>query len=208
MLFAPPLRKLTLTAHVSTSVGWAGAVACFLALSIAGVGSQDAQLVRTAYLAMHLITWWVIVPLCVAALITGVVQSAGTTWGLLRHYWVAAKLLLTATATIILLAHTQPIAAVAALAATSTLSSNDLWQLRFQLVGDASAALFVLFITTALSVYKPWGLTPFGVRKLRDATPAWRPTLRQPSRTRRYIVAAVLAFVLVLLLIHLAGVSH
>jgi hypothetical protein len=121
---------------------------------------MDAQTVRAAYLAMHVITWFVIIPFCLAALVTGLVQSLGTTWGLFRHYWVATKLLLTVLATIILLVHTQPINQVAAMAANATLSSSDVRQLRLQLVGDAAAALFVLLMTTALSIYKPWGLTP------------------------------------------------
>ena len=85
---------------------------------------------RAAYLAMHLITWFVIVPLCLAALLTGIVQSLGTTWGLFRHYWVVTKLLLTVLATIILLVHTQPIDRVAAVAAQTTLAAGDLRQLR------------------------------------------------------------------------------
>jgi hypothetical protein len=204
VLLAPRVRKLALTTHVTASVSWAGAIASFLVLAIAGISSQDTQLVRAAYLSMHLITWALIVPLCLASLLTGVVQSVGTAWGLFRHYWVAAKLLLTVVATIILLAHTQPIGQVAALAAASTLSSNDLWQLRLQLVGDASAALFVLFITTTLSVYKPWGLTPYGVRIQQEAVPSWRPP-GSPSTRLRYAVGVILAFVILLLLIHLAG---
>jgi hypothetical protein len=205
MILAPRVRKLALTTHVTASVGWAGAVASFLALAIAGVGSQDMQLVRAAYLAMHLITWALIVPLCFAALLTGVVQSVGTTWGLFRHYWVVAKLLLTVVATIILLVHTQPISRVAALAAASTLSSSDLWQVRLQLVGDASGALFVLFVTTTLSVYKPWGLTPYGLRRQREDTPGWRPLAAPPSRVGRYVLAGALGFLVLLLLVHLAG---
>ena len=114
-------------------------------------------MVRAAYLSMHSITWFVIVPLSLAAFLTGVVQSLGTTWGLFRHYWIVTKLLLTVVATMLLLLHTQPIDRVAAIAAERALSGADLWQLRLQLVGDASAALFVLFVTTMLSVYKLWG---------------------------------------------------
>src|SRR5882757_3591223 len=165
MAMTPGLRKFALTAHVTTSVGWIGAVAAFLALAVAGVGSQDAQIVRSAYLAMHLITWFVIVPLSLAALSTGIVQSLGTTWGLFDHYWIVTKLLLTVVATIILLVHTQPIDHVAAMAAQATLAAGDLRPVRLQLVGDACAALFVLLVTTALSVYKPWGMTSYGLRK-------------------------------------------
>lgn len=60
---------------------------------------------RGAYLAMEVTGWYVIVPLAFAALLTGLVQSLGTTWGLFRHYWVLAKLALTALATLLLLLH-------------------------------------------------------------------------------------------------------
>jgi hypothetical protein len=46
-------RKFALTAHVTFSVGWLGAVAGFLALACAGLTSYDAQTQRAAYLAMH-----------------------------------------------------------------------------------------------------------------------------------------------------------
>src|SRR5213593_1929578 len=138
MVMTAGARKLALTTHITSSVGWLGSVAAFLALAIAGVTSHDPQIVRAAYLAMHLTTWFVIVPLSLAALLTGVVESLGTTWGLFRHYWIVTKLLLTVLATIILLVHTQPIDRVAAVAAQTTLSPFDLRQVRLQLVGDAS----------------------------------------------------------------------
>jgi hypothetical protein len=208
MTMTAGLRKLALTTHVTSSVGWLGAVAGFLALAIAGVTSQDTQIVRAAYLSMHVITWFVIVPLSLAAFLTGIVQSLGTTWGLFRHYWVLTKLLLTVLATIILLLHTQPIDRVAALAAETTLSRADLWQLRLQLVGDASAALFVLLVTTTLSVYKPWGMTSYGVRRQYEATSAWRPTSpRQLAPWGRYVLFGIIAAVLLVLLLHLAGIG-
>src|SRR5687767_14273305 len=103
MTMTPRLRKLVLTAHVSSSVGWLGAVAGFLALAVAGLTSHQAETVRAAYLATELITWFVIVPLAFASLLTGLVVSLGTEWGLFRHYWVLIKLLLTIFATGLLL---------------------------------------------------------------------------------------------------------
>ena len=109
MTMTPGLRKFALTAHVTTSVGWLGAVAAFLALAIAGLTSQDAHLLRAAYLAMELTAWSIIVPLSLASPLTGLVQSLGTPWGLFRHYWVLVKLLITIPASIVLLLHMQPI---------------------------------------------------------------------------------------------------
>src|SRR5215212_9945018 len=180
MLMTAGVRKFALTTHVTSSVGWLGSVAAFLALAIAGVSSGDSQMVRAAYLAMHLTTWFVIVPLSLASLLTGLVDAVGTPWGLFRHYWVVTKLLLTVLATTILLVHTQPIDRVADVAARMNLAASDLRQLRLQLVGDAAAALFVLLVTTTLSVYKPWGMTPYGIRRESEATAGWRRADRRP----------------------------
>ncbi len=61
------IRKLALTAHVTSSVAWMGGVACFLVLSIAGFTSQQPQTIQAAYLAMNLICWFVVVPLSFAS---------------------------------------------------------------------------------------------------------------------------------------------
>jgi hypothetical protein len=156
---------------------------------------------------MRLMTWYVIVPFSVAALLTGIIESAGTPWGFVRHYWVAAKLALTVVATMLLLLHTQPIDRVADAASIATLSSGDLHHLRLQLIGDASAAVFVLFVTTVLSVYKPWGLTPYGIRV---QAIAGRTDHRRPRSARRssafLLVAALILFAL-LVILHLAGLG-
>jgi hypothetical protein len=69
-----------LCAHVTFSVGWLGAVAAFLVLSIAGLTSHDAGVVRGAYLSMDLISRFVTIPTCFAALATGLLQTLGTPW--------------------------------------------------------------------------------------------------------------------------------
>jgi hypothetical protein len=164
MTLTPRLRKLVLTAHVTFAVGWLGAVASFLVLAIVGLTSQDAQMVRTAYLAMELITRFVIVPLSFAPLLTGPVLSLGTPWGLFRHYWILVKLLITILSTLILLVHLQPISHLSRVAAEATLSSADL-SMQVQMVVAAGAALVALIVATALGVYKPRGMTPYGWRK-------------------------------------------
>jgi hypothetical protein len=154
-----------LTAHVTCSVGWLGAIAAFLALALAGLNSLNASTVRAVYVAMELIGWYVIVPTSFASLLTGIVQALGTKWGLLRHYWVVAKLLIAVLATAVLMMHMRPISYVARVAAGAALSHGDLRALRVQIVADAGAALVVLLVATALSVYKPRGLTRYGWRK-------------------------------------------
>ncbi|MDQ0847299.1 hypothetical protein [Streptomyces sp. V1I6] len=170
-LLPPQLRKLTLTLHVTSSVGWLGAVAAFLALAVAGLTSSAPQTVRGAYLAMDVIGWYVIVPFSVASLVTGLVQSFGTVWGLLRHYWVIAKLLITVVATLLLLVHMQPVGHLADAAARAALAGGELQGMRIQLIADAAAALLVLLTAAALSVFKPRGVTRYGRRRQREQIP-------------------------------------
>jgi hypothetical protein len=168
MMMTPEVRKLGLTAHVSSSLGWFGSVVAFLALAISGLTSSETQIVRAAYLAMDMIGWFVIVPLSLASLLTGLVQSLGTPWGLFRHYWVVVKLLITVFATLLLLLHMQPVGHLAGVVAARTLESGELAGLRVQLIADAGAALFALLAAATLSVYKPRGRTRYGWRKLRE----------------------------------------
>ncbi len=163
------LRKIALTAHVTFSVGWLGAAIAYLALAIAGLTSPDHRTAATVYPAMELIGWLVIVPLCLAALGSGLVQSLGTEWGLFRHYWIVAKLLLTVVASIVLLLHMPAVCRMADRAAETIVPNTDSRVLSIQLVIHAAGGLIVLLAITTLSVFKPWGRTPLGRRRQAEA---------------------------------------
>src|SRR5829696_5406048 len=82
--------------------------------------------------ALHklLVTAHVVLPVGMGALVTGVLLGLGTKWGLLRHYWVAVKLLV-------------KVGLILASSRTSVLSGSI-------------ANLVLLVALTVLSVYKPW----------------------------------------------------
>ena len=164
MVMSPRLRTFAVTVHITCSVGWLGAAAAYLGLVVAALSRQDAQIVRAAYLAMEPITWFAIVPLAIASVLTGLVESLGTPWGLFRHYWVFFKLVLTALATAVLLGNTQT---VRALAAAAEARDGDVSGLQGQLL-HAGGGVLVLLVTTVLAVYKPRGVTPYGRRKQRQ----------------------------------------
>ena len=159
----PRVRKFALTAHVISSVGWLGAIVAFLALAIVGLTSDDAQLVRAVYLTAEPLTWFVIVPAALASLVTGIVQSLVTTWGLFRHYWVVFKLVITVVATFVLLLYTETVGVLAGVAAEPSADLRDLRSPTFVL--HAGAATLLLLAATALAVYKPRGMTRYGWRK-------------------------------------------
>jgi len=164
VIMGPRLRKSTLAAHLTVSVGWIGAVAAYIALDIAAATGRSAQTLRVAYLGMDWIARYVIVPLSLASLLTGLVVSLGTKWGLFRHYWVLISLILTTFATVVLLSETRTISFFGDMAADPTTSGDDLRALGSTLVHSVGGTV-VLLVILVLNVYKPKGMTRYGWRK-------------------------------------------
>ena len=215
----PAIRKLNLTAHIVLSVSWIGAAFAFFVLSIVGLTSKDGTTVRGVYLSTNLICLYSIIPLSLMALATGLIQSLGTRWGLFRHYWVSAKLVLTTLSVAVLLIH--QFAAVAKAAklvsegAAGTLSQADLGRVGLVLVRASGLGIVVLLAVTVLSVYKPWGLTPYGEGK-RQARWSSTDTETQLSstmaisgnsspRSKMWIAFAIAALVVTAVFLHLHG---
>lgn len=202
MTMRPGLRKFTFATHITSSLGWVGAVIAFLAMAVIALTSQDERTVRGAYLVMAPAAWFVLVPLAHASLLSGVMLSLGTTWGLFRYYWVVLKLGITVFCTVILLIYMGTFRQMAGVAADPIVNMETVRNASPVL--HASIALVLLLIATALGVYKPLGLTAYGRRVIlpgntavatSDRTPSWAP----------YLVIGVIAFFLLLIVFHVLG---
>lgn len=210
MTLPPRLRKLTLTAHVTASVGWIGALAVFFAHALAGWLSQDEQIVRAVSIAMSITAWFVILPLSLTSFATGLIQALGTAWGLLRHYWIVFKLLLTSVATIVLLLKLGPITYLAEVAAKTRLSSTDLLGLRTSLLIHAGGGLLVLLTAATLAVYKPQGITWYGQRRRGRGGVRIEPKAGSVTSTPRWVKVFSVALIIltVMLVVMLLGGDH
>lgn len=170
MGMTPSVRKVALSAHLTFSVGWIGAVIVYLALGIGAVSTTDAETIRAAWVAMELTGWYVIVPLAIASLVTGLVMALGTKWGVFRHYWVLISFVLTTFATGVLLLHMPTVSSTADVARQANGAALE------ALGGDLlhpGIGLVVLLVVQVLNLYKPRGLTRYG----------WRKQQEQPTRT-------------------------
>lgn len=170
MTMSPGVRKFTLAAHLTSSMGWIGTVIAYIALGMAATTSRNVQTVRGAWIAMELVGWYVILPMAVASLITGLVMALGTRWGLFRHYWVLFSFVLTLVSTVVLVLHLPTVSSTADIARGAEGAAL------FGLGGDLAhpgIGLAVLLVIQVLNVYKPRGMTRYGQRKqrLRQATP-------------------------------------
>lgn len=189
MTLTPGLRKLVLSLHLAVSVGWIGAIVAYVSLAVAAMSRQDAQTVRGAWMAMEVTIRFVIVPLALGSLLTGLVMALGTKWGLFRHYWVLISLVLTIFATAVLLSHVQTVRALAEVAAEWDAAAvpgrqsrsgqeqphEQAAHLAEQLIAGlpgellhAGGGLAVLLVVQVLNVYKPVGMTRYGWRKQQE----------------------------------------
>ena len=158
----PSFRKLVISVHLTFSVGWIGAATGYIGRGVAAVRSQDDAIVRAAWTAMELTGWFVIVPLAVLSLLTGVVMAIGTKWGLLRHSWVVISFVLTIFSVVILVLHMPSVSATAEIARTA--EGAALQDLGGDL-GHPTIGVAILLVVQVLNVYKPRGMTRYGWRK-------------------------------------------
>ena len=149
MMLSPRQRKLLLTVHVVVTVGALGAVAVLAVLGIAGLRGADP---RSVYPAAHLVESWLVAPLAVATVVTGLLQAL-LSWGLLRHRWVTVKFVISvalAAATILVL---EPRLSATAAAAQAGEPVTEAARLRLALIPLVATALLVLNVV--LGMYKP-----------------------------------------------------
>lgn len=155
MTMTPALRGFTFTTHITSSVGWVGAVIVFLTWAVIGLTSQDDLTVRGTYVVMEPTAWFVLVPLAHASLLSGIALSLSTPWGLFRHYWVVLKLLMTVFATVIL-AHLHGTLQTDGGVAADPVVDPSLVRNASPMI-HAILALALLLVATVLGVYKPLG---------------------------------------------------
>jgi hypothetical protein len=165
----PKARKVVLAAHVVVSVGWLGIAVSKLALGVTAVRSvaADPGLAAAAYRLLDDPVTTITRVAAIATLVTGVMLSVGTKWGLLQHWWIVTKLALT-VATILLGNQvidgwTQEAFTGAGLAASDGVGSV-VGPLGRQLVAVMGLNVALLAAASVVSTTKPWGLTVHGRR--------------------------------------------
>jgi len=171
-MLSPTPRRVLLIVHISVSVGWMGAAAAYVALNVPALAGADEQSMRAAYLMMPIVADYVLVPLSVATVVTGLALALGTRWGLLQHYWVTVSLGVTVVAAAVLVLHLPAVDDMAAVAADPGKDVSALGGDLFHSIGG----LAVLMVPLVLNVVKPRGLTRRGWRVQQDRRSSSAPT--------------------------------
>ncbi|MBU5672149.1 hypothetical protein [Paenibacillus brevis] len=206
MTMSQSLRKLVLTLHVITAMIWLGSAAAYIPIAAYVLNNQDTDMIRSAIQIMSLVANYIVVPVAFATLLTGAALSLGTKWGLIRHYWILIKLLLTLFAVFMLIAYTQELSHAASIASQGILSSADIAVLKAPIhLTHPSGSVFIVIMATVLSVYKPKGMTKYGWRKQMEgkrnmdstpySTPRWIKIIGLTLAAMLLLLVAIMAFI-------------
>ncbi|MGW8883323.1 DUF2269 domain-containing protein [Streptomyces sp. NPDC055749] len=164
-------RRSVLVAHVAVSVSWLGLTVGLLTLGLTAFFTGDPTTAQAATRAMKIFGDWLVVPVALLSLLSGLVLALGTPWGLARHRWVWAKFWITLVTTGLSIFSLRPGINEAA---EGGVINSDL------VMGPAVASATYLFVT-AVSVLKPWGLTRRG-RQLRVSARSAKAVDERSSR--------------------------
>ncbi len=156
----PRWRKLVLLLHILGGVGWMGLDVGLVALALTAATTDSAPTAVASYSALGLVIPLAVLPLCLLMLITGLWLGAATKWGLIRYWWVAAKLAVGRVLTGLVLAVLLPAAAGLAPAGAypdGAAVRSALGPMAAQIVFPPIVSFVALGFALVLSVFKPWG---------------------------------------------------
>ncbi|MDR6549988.1 hypothetical protein [Paenibacillus qinlingensis] len=94
-------KKWLLSLHIVFSAIMLGTSVTFLILSITAVSTQDSVLVLACYKAMHVLSGSSVRASLIGTVVTGVLLSVRTHWGLVKYNWIIVKEILTLIAIVL-----------------------------------------------------------------------------------------------------------
>jgi len=164
---SPRQRKLTLLVHIVSGIGWMGADIVFFLLLVTGLTTDDGAVAASCYIALGVFVPVAVPVFSLGMLVSGVLLGWGTKWGVLRYWWVAIKLAFGVILTVLVLVLLVP--EINDLARPDATASADavrdvLGPAPTQLLFPAVVSFTMLAIASGLSLFKPWGRTPWSVR--------------------------------------------
>jgi hypothetical protein len=150
-------RKVALVVHIASAGVWLGLDAVMATLVVTSAVTDDTRTRAVCYRALQLVTVWPMTVAGLICLVSGIVLGLGTVYGLVRYWWVAAKLVINIVLSTLILVALRP--GISEVAARGDALLNG--QAVSTAVGDLAFPPIVsptaLLIAVALSVFKPWG---------------------------------------------------
>ncbi len=166
---SPPRFKLLLAAHIAVSGAWLGAAAVKMILAIAAATGATHPGSSAFLTAIEFLTS-TDATLAILTALSGVLLSLGTKWGLIQHYWIVVKIALSVTVVLTAAVLTDGfLAGMNTALASQAASDGNLLKIAstatILLISLCAIDMLMIAAATFISIYKPWGKTPFNSPK-------------------------------------------
>jgi uncharacterized membrane protein len=161
---SPRARKAALTAHIAVMAVWVGAVVANVFLAISAAATSNETLADAYYAAMDRLVNNLMPAAAIATLGTGLLLALATRWGLLRHWWILAKLALAVVTTLVglLIIDNAIQDTIAERAERGSTGFSD------ALLPATAATPLLLLSAVTIAITKPWGRTARARRERRS----------------------------------------
>ncbi|PSK95904.1 hypothetical protein CLV63_11367 [Murinocardiopsis flavida] len=150
-------RKTVLVTHIVSAGAWIGIDATLGILVVTGLLTDDPAVAATSFQALELFAVWPMLTAALCCLVTGSVLGLGSKYGLVRYWWVAAKLVINVGMCVLIYFALRPGLGDAAeygrRVAEGTAAGAD----PSGLLAPVVVAPTLLLAAVLLSVFKPWG---------------------------------------------------
>lgn len=154
-------KSLLVAIHVISAASWIGGTLGMLVLAIYLKSGANREQLFYTLASMEVIDENLLKYPALLTLLTGVLLSVWTQWGLIKHYWVAMKLVLTIVTIMIGILFLNPWTASLAHmidAMGFAILQNPDFQARWlSIIVTSSFNLLCLFLMVFITYYKPFG---------------------------------------------------
>lgn len=154
-------KQLIIIIHVLSVICWLGGAMVMLLLGTYMLNSENGEQLYYTVENLHLIDVVMIRYTALVTLITGILLSVWTNWGLLKHYWIVIKLILTLLLICFGIAYMSgwlsQLVSIAQQGRALALSDAAFLNTAYSLIGGAIANIVALIFMTAISYFKPFG---------------------------------------------------
>jgi hypothetical protein len=150
-------RKGVLVVHIASAGAWLGLDVAMAVVIFTALSSGDAGTRALCYQALQLFAVWPLFTAGIVCLASGVLLGLGSKYGLVRYWWVAAKLALNILLTGLVLVALRPgvsgLSELGRQRAAGHLVTASIGDMLYPPIVSPAA----LLIAMVLAVFKPWG---------------------------------------------------
>ncbi|MDQ0894900.1 hypothetical protein [Agromyces ramosus] len=153
---SPRIRKVVLLTHIAAAGAWLG---LDLVLGVLVFTAFTASAVQSAAAAASVASFatWPLITVGLVTLVTGVLLGVGSKYGLVRYWWVLAKLVLNVVLVTLVVLVLAPGTSALSGAALDSLAAGTAPTLPSTLVFPPIVSSTAVIVAMALAVFKPWG---------------------------------------------------